>query len=245
MVHVKLNPDLTEDQIPQVVAELEKLSSLKRVEAKLETAGKPVEPLPSKELPGSHPRDNNVFIKDYVDGALELAQMLGIENQGTVNPSKGLSFRAKNYKFYDFMDYWSALVKRFSLNEERMSVFENDTKSIEDRMNVVEQDNKSTTFMARNLYDYVEASRKLLDRKVETIQAQTKDYEAAALLIAEHVGDFATKADQLDKFDVTLAKELLSTKIQINKHKKQLFWLAVLTAFPAFYFYGSLLVKLF
>jgi len=231
MVQVKVNPNLTEEDVPALVAELEKLSSLNPVKDTLKAAGKSLEPRPAKDMLGSRPRENDVFMKDFVDGALELAQMLGIEDQGTHNPSKGLSFRASNYKFYDFMGYWSALIKRFSKNEERMTVFEKDVEDIE-------LDNIYLVKNMRELFEYAKESRKRTDRKIETIQAQADDFEQAACLITEHVGDFAKKTKELDATIIALASEN-------KKLKTKLFWLTVFAVIPCFYIYGTILSKIF
>jgi hypothetical protein len=245
MVKIKVNPDLTEEDVPALVAELEKLSSLNPVKDILKAAGKSIEPLPAEKMIGARPRENDVYLKDYVDGALELAQMLGIEDQGTISPSKGLSFRAKNYKFYDFMGYWSALIKRFSKNEERITVLEQDSEDVIRCLADAEQNDKEQASTLRWLSQYALDSRQRSDKKIEAVQADGADFKEAAILFAEHMGDFAIKAEKLTTANSVLSVGLYESKKQHKKLKKQFFWYAVFSAIPTFYLYYIILSKIF
>jgi len=131
-------------------------SSLALTEKILKEEGRLNEARPESAMVGSKPSDNEIFTKEYVVGALELAEMLDMVDKGLLFPSKGLSFRASNHKYYDFIDYWMAMVKNikegqqnnnaltqaYLIHEETFDGFEINLESLS---NTIHRNSKFTT----------------------------------------------------------------------------------------------------
>lgn len=131
-------------------------SSLAPTEKTLKEEGRLNEARPESAMVGSKPSDNEIFTKEYVVGAFELAEMLDMVDKGQLFPSKGLSFRACNHKYYDFIDYWMAMVKNikeghqnnnaltqgYLVQEETLDGFEINLESL---YNVIHRNSRFTT----------------------------------------------------------------------------------------------------
>jgi len=228
MVDIRLNPNLTEEDLPRVAEELAKLSSLTKVEQRLLEKEKSTEPLSEEKMQGSSPRDNDVFRKDFVEGALELAEMLGIADRGTVSPSKGLSFKAKNFRYYDFMEFWTALIKRFQSNEARLNKLDDTTLLLDNGM--------------RTQFDYSQSGFKLADYRLET---HKKTFEEAVDLITNGLNATADRQEYLLKNQIEIVKILTHETTKRKKYQRYFWSLALLSVAPCVYFYGLLFLKLF
>lgn len=223
MINVKLKSDLTSDEIALAAEELSKLSSFKKVEAKMEAEGRPITPLPESMLPGSRARDNKVFVKDYVQGAFELAQMLNIEDKGTVNPSKGLSFKASNYKYYDFMEFWTALIHRFNTNEVEHNRLRDDMITAQEDVATVEED----TALLTDNFSSLETNFKILynyvDKAIQNIKLEQKDQETTLNHFRQATELFAGGIHVMrDRVEVQ-DREIAKLK-KANTNLKKVFW---------------------
>jgi len=118
-------------------------SSLFETEKTLKKEGRFTEAKSESDMVGTRPRDNEIFQKEYVKGAYELAEMLGILDKGSPVPTKGLSFRAKNYKYYDFIDYWMAMVNNIKLCQDTNDALTKGYLAQEDFLDAVDDSLKS------------------------------------------------------------------------------------------------------
>jgi hypothetical protein len=202
MTKIKIRQGLTQEEMDQAAAEIAKLSSLIKVKEKLEEEGKPTSALPEEKIQGARARDNDVYMKDFVEGAYELAVMLGIEDRGTTNPSKGLSFKAKNYQYYDFMEYWTALVKRFKENE--------DTRiQLEKRLSEIE-------ILSWSQEDVVEATHESLSE----IERKSSSHEEIIGEMTKGIDSFADILSTMSDAYFTLLADTKTQKQIIEKLEK-------------------------